>query len=125
VSFLDARLKPLRVVPSSARLSFGKGEFYYTSPVTLTEATAVGEQLLQRGFFNADRASSAHISREDGAYQLRFVIDPLRATAPEVRTAFRDVSDAIAAEVLRGSPAVVHLCDDHFRTLHREHVNES
>jgi hypothetical protein len=122
VGLSDVHLKPIRVIPSSAKMVFGKGELYYTEPVTAAEAKAVGELLMQSGFFSDDKAASVHIGREDGAYQLKFVIDPTRGAAPEVKAAFLELSRVIAVEALGGRPVVLHLCDDHFRTLQRERL---
>jgi hypothetical protein len=122
VSVSDDHLNPIKVVPSSARLAFGKGELYYTDPITVAEAKAIGEQLVQRGFFSDEKETSVHVSQEEGAYQLRFVIDPSRAADPEIRAAFRELSHAIAVAALGGRPVVVHLCDNHFRTMQRERM---
>lgn len=122
VGVSDEHLNPIKVVPSSARLAFGKGELYYTDPITVAEANAVGKQLVQSGFFSDDKETSVHVSQEEGAYQLRFVIDPSRAADPEIRAAFRELSHAIAVKALGGRPVVVHLCDNHFRTMQRERM---
>ncbi|MGE5815102.1 MAG: hypothetical protein ACM36C_11490 [Acidobacteriota bacterium] len=120
IALVDVQLKPLKTVPSSARLAFGRGELYFTAPATETEATAVGQLLVQSGFFSDDRETSVHFSREASVYQLRFVVDPARATDPEIRAAFRELGKAVAAQALGGRLLVVHLCDDHFRSVARE-----
>jgi hypothetical protein len=122
VGLSDVHLKPIREVPSSAMMMFGKGELYYTEPVTAAEAKAVGELLTQRGFFNFDKATSVYIGQEDGAYQLKFVIDPSRAADPEVKAVFLELSRGIDAEALGGRPVVLHLCDERFRTVQRERL---
>jgi hypothetical protein len=63
-----------------------------------------------------------HVSQEDGAYQLKFVIDPSRGADPEIEAASRELSCGIAVEALGGHPVVWHLCDDHFRTLQSERL---
>ncbi|MET0851434.1 MAG: hypothetical protein ABW020_09925 [Candidatus Rokuibacteriota bacterium] len=75
------------------------------------------EALLEAEFFGDDRAASVHLGREHGAYQLRLLINPSLAAHSDVRQEFNELGAAIAAEALGGQAIVVHLCDDHFRTL--------
>ena len=122
VGLSDDHLNLIRVVPPSAMVVFGKNELYYTEPVTAGEANAVGELLMQSGYFSDDRARSVHVGHEDGAYQLKFVINPSRAADPQVKAAFRELSRGIGVEALGGRPVAWHLCDDHFRTLQSERL---
>jgi hypothetical protein len=119
VGLSDDRFKLLTVVPSSATLEFGNSELYYTDPVTVAEANAVGEQLVRKRFFGGNRATWVQVSHEAGAYHLRFMIDPSRAADSNVQAAFRELGQAVAVEALGGRPMVVHLCDERFRTLVR------
>lgn len=122
VGLSDDHLNLIRVVPSSAMMVFGKSELYYTEPVTTAEAKAVGELLVQSGFFSGDTEASVHLGQADGAYQLKFVINPSRGADPEIKAAFRELSRGIAVLVLGGRAVDFHLCDDHFRTLQRERL---
>jgi len=122
VSLYDDHLQPIKIVPASTKLVFGKGELYFTDPISLDEAREVGEQLKLSELFGDDRGASVHFGREDGTYQLRFVINPSRAADPDVIDAFREMGRAIAAQALGGQPVVVHLCDNEFHTLRRERV---
>lgn len=122
VGLSDDHLNLIRVVPSSAMMVFGKSDLYYTEPVTTAEAKAVGELLVQSGFFSGDTETSVHLGQADGAYQLKFVINPSRGADPEIKAAFRELSRGIAVLVLGGRPVDFHLCDDHFRTLQRERL---
>src|SRR5262245_38617646 len=117
VGLSDDHLNLIRIVPSSAMMAFGKGELYYTEPVTAAEANAVGEWLMKSEFFSDDKATSVQVGQEDGAYHLKFVIDPSLVADPKVKAAFRELSRGIAVEALGGRPVAWHLCDDHFRTL--------
>jgi hypothetical protein len=89
-------------------------------PVTLAEARAIGEQLIQLGFFNDESGASVHIGQKGDACQLKFVIDAFSATAPEIKAAFIGLSRGIAAEALEDHPVVLHLGDGYFRTLQHE-----
>lgn len=122
VGFLDSNLRQIKIVPLSALMEFGKGELYYSEPVTTAQARAVGELLKQSGFFGEESAVSVGLSQEDGAVQLKFVIDPSHQDDPEIRSGFRMLSLGITREALGGHPVVFHLCDDHFRTLFSERL---
>jgi hypothetical protein len=122
VALYDDQLQPIKTVPASAKLVFGKGELYFTDPITVDEAREVGKQLQMNEVFGDDRGASVHFGREDDTYQLRFVINPSRAADPEVIDAFKELGGVIAVQALGGQPVVVHLCDSEFRTLRRERV---
>lgn len=122
IAYYDANLNLMKVLPQSAKLIYGKGELYYTAPLDLSEAQALGEWLMQSGFFGEDRAASVHFSREQSGYQLRFVIDPSRAIDSEMTAAFVALSRAIAQQVLGGAAILVHLCDQKFHTLKSEQI---
>jgi hypothetical protein len=123
VVLVDQQLQPLKAVAPSARLAFGKSELYYTDPITDDEARAVGEQFQQSGFFENDRATSVHLGRGEGAYQLRFVIaEPAKANDRDTVAAFSKLTGIIADTALGAQTVVMHLCDSEFRTLNRERV---
>ena len=45
VALYDDQLQPVKTVPASAKLVFGKGELYFTDPIAIDEAREVGKQL--------------------------------------------------------------------------------
>ena len=122
VGLSDDRLNLIKVVAPTTVMAFGNCEVYYTEPVTAADAKAVGDVLLQSGFFGDDAERAVYLGREDGLYQLRFVVDPSRLDDPDVKMGFREIARGIAVEALGGRPIVLHLCDDHLRTLHRERL---
>ena len=122
VTLIDNQLKPIKILPASAKLVFKKGELYYTDPVTANEAQAVGEALVTTGYFGDDNGASVHLGREEDTYQLKFVCNPSRVSDPEILEAFKKLTKAIATRALGGQPVVVHLCDNEFRTLTRQRV---
>jgi hypothetical protein len=123
VALADDRLNPIRTVPLTALLLFKQGELFYTEPVTAAEAQAVGELLVQTGYFDDDTGRTVALGGEDGAYQLKFVVDPARALEPEIVSAFRELSRLIVEGAALGGRAVLyHLCDDEFRSLHSERL---
>jgi hypothetical protein len=116
----DDHWKLIKAAPASVKLTFGKSELYYTDPVTTDEARSVGDQLLQ--YFGNDSAVSVHLGREQGVYQLRFMVNPARMNEPGVLGAFVELTGAIAAQSLGGQPVLMHLCDERWRTLKSERV---
>jgi hypothetical protein len=122
VVLYDENLDFLRRVPLTSIMQFGKGELYYSEPVDLQEATAAGETLQQIGLFNNETGASVALTHENGAFQLRFVMDTSQANEPGMQSAFREISQQIAIDALGGEPLVFHLCDDLFRAVHSEHA---
>jgi hypothetical protein len=122
VVLYDEYLNPLRTVPLTAVAMFGKGELYYSEPVTAAEAKAVGELLLQVEFFSNDKATSVFLTHENDAYQLKFVTDTPQALDPELKAGFRELSRWVAVEALGNQALVFHLCDDHFRPVQSERL---
>ncbi|MEJ2308472.1 MAG: hypothetical protein P8Z78_04025 [Gammaproteobacteria bacterium] len=122
VILYDGNLDFLQKVPLTSIMQFGKGELYYSEPVDLQEAKAAGETLQQIGLFNNETGASVALTHENGAFQLRFVMDTSQANEPGMQSAFREISQQVANEVLGGEPLVFHLCDDLFRTVHSEHA---
>lgn len=123
VVLYDEYFSLLRTVPLTSVAMFGKGELYYSEPVTPAEAQAVGEFLLQVEFFSNDEARSVSLSHENDAYQLKFVTDTSRVLDPEIKAGFRELSRWVATEALGNQALVFHLCDDHFRPVHSERLD--
>ncbi|WP_447985835.1 hypothetical protein [Nitrospira sp. Nam74] len=120
VAFYDNHLEPIRIVPMSTKLNFGKGELYYTEPITVDQARDANEVLSK--LFGEDTAASVHLGHEQGTYQLRFVIKPSSADDSEVFDAFSRVTRTIAHQALGGQPVVMHLCDKDFHTLKSDRI---
>lgn len=120
VMFYDTHSEPIRIVPASWKLNFGKGELYYTEPITVDQARGVIEELSE--FFGDDTAVSVHLGRDQGTYQLRFVIEPSVIDDPEVFSDFSRLSRIIARRALGAQLVVMHLCDSGLHTLKRDRI---
>jgi hypothetical protein len=118
----DNQWKPIRALPASAKLTFGKGDLYYTDPVTAEQARAVGALLRKFGFFRADRSVTVHLGREQNIYQIRFVIDRSGFDDPSVVKDFRVLTSAVAEQALGNEPVMLHLCDEDLHTLRSERI---
>ncbi len=125
VELYNQNLKLIKTLPWSAKLMYGKGELYYTDPISPSEAQALGEWLRQNGFFTETKATAVHFGREQGVHQLRFVIDQSRLGDPQIIGAFIEFSRAIAEQVFGSTAVLVHLCDQEFHTLKSERVEPS
>jgi hypothetical protein len=117
VDLLDETLAPIKTLPSSALQDFLGNNLYFTAPVTAEDARRAGEYLEEVGYFESGRTFSAHLGRENGTYQLRFVINPAYADNPAIMDEFAEMGRGVALRVSGGEPIVVHLCDPEFRTL--------
>jgi hypothetical protein len=123
VALVDPHLQPLKTVAPSATVTFGASELYYTDPVTNDEARAVGEHFQKVGFFGNDRATSVHLGRDGGTYQLRFIVsDANTAADPGTMAAFSELTGTMAEKALGAQAVTMHLCDSEFRTLSRRLV---
>ena len=115
VTLNDQHMNFVKTVPPSAKLAFGKGVLFYTHPINVNEARAVGEQLVEMRLFTTDRGNRVHLGREDATYQLRFIIDLSRGDAATIVAGFAEIAGTISAQALGGEPIVLHLSDNDFR----------
>jgi hypothetical protein len=107
----DDQLKLVKAVPLSARMMFGKGELYYTVPVTREEARRVGEYLVQQQIFSDEQESTVWLLHEGGKYRLRFVISQEYAEDPITAIQFGIFGNQIARDALAGKPIEVEFAD--------------
>jgi hypothetical protein len=122
LAFVDTKLQPIRVVPVTTQLAYGKSTLYYSDPVSAATARAAGDELLRIELFADQREATVHLAHEDETYQLRFVVNAHRATESGVIEAFKEIGRMVAASALSGAPVVVRLCDAELNTLHAERV---
>ena len=57
VALYDNQLQPIKTVPASTKLMFGKGELYFTDPIAIDEAREVGKQLQVNEIFGDEQGS--------------------------------------------------------------------
>lgn len=123
VILTDANWKPIKTAPSSAKLTFGAGELFYTDPISAQQAQATGQFLQEIGFFTDSKAVSVQLGREQNLFQLRFVVDEAVIDDPSVTENFRIITRALSGKILGGEPVMLHLCDVGFHTLRSERIN--
>ncbi|RME03486.1 MAG: hypothetical protein D6805_06295 [Planctomycetota bacterium] len=98
------------------KLTFLKGELYYTDPVKEEEAKKVGKILQEEGYFNNKRRVSVQLKKEKKQYQLRFVVTPEAIQEKKYHLSFAYIGGKIAQKALQQAPLVVHLCDEKLKT---------
>ena len=121
VVLCDDHLQRIKTAPVSGKVTFGAGEMVYTEPATAEEARAAGDTLLEAGL-GKDKAVSVYLGKEQNTYQLRYVINRSGVSDPEIMSAFRVLTRAVAARALGGATVMMHLCDGELKTLRSERI---
>lgn len=97
------------------KLTFGKGEVYYTKNVTKAEARKLGNYLVQGGFFK-DKPISVQLNKENGRYQFRMVTSEAYRYKKEYRAIARVMATEISRKVFNGQIVDLHICDNNLKT---------
>jgi len=93
-------------------LAFGRGELYYTTNVTPSDAQTVGNYLYKTGYFNSDRSALVQLDRDgDGMFVLRCCVQSDKIWDSNVGKGFEDLRAYLADHVLY-QPIEIELCDE-------------
>jgi hypothetical protein len=98
------------------KLTFNGGELYYTSQVTEAETKKLGDYLVKEKFFDGTR-KTVQLNKDGGTYEFRMVVIKDGEKGPNTVTTFTSVAKELSENVFNGANVVVHLCDDHLKTL--------
>ncbi|HEX8290040.1 MAG TPA: hypothetical protein VF556_18810 [Pyrinomonadaceae bacterium] len=98
------------------KLKFDGGELYYTTNVTADEAQALGNNLVESGFFNGRRIS-VQLDKSDSTYQFRMVVKPEFRNDKSYAQTLRLFAAQLSSEVFNDEPVEIHICDESFKTL--------
>lgn len=98
------------------KLTFNGGELYYTSQVTEAETKKLGEYLVKEKFFDGTR-KTVQLNKNGETYEFRMVMIKDGEKAPNTVETFTAASKELSENVFNGAKVVVHLCDDHLKTL--------
>jgi hypothetical protein len=98
------------------KLTFNGGELYYTSQATEAEAKKLGEYLVKEKFFDGKK-KTVQLNKDGDTYQFRMVVLKDAEKGANVVESFTSVAKEISENVFNGGKVVVHLCDDHLKTL--------
>ncbi len=93
----------------------GGSELYYTPEVTRAEADKLSVYLNDQFVKEGNPKFSAQLTKANGVYQLRMVIQESKLKEAEVP--FLALGYLISMEVFDKQPLEVHLCDSGFKTL--------
>lgn len=98
------------------KLTFNGGDLYYTSQVTESDAQKLGNYLLKEKFFDGS-GKTVQLNKNGETYEFRMVMIKDGEKAPNTVETFTSVAKELSGNVFGGSKVVVHLCDDHLKTL--------
>jgi uncharacterized RDD family membrane protein YckC len=120
VTLCDDSFGPVKVLPQTRMLAFGRGSLYYGAPVTEAMARRTGAILRDFKVFNDEHEGAFFLGRDDDGFELRFVVNPSVISDPAVLAELRGLSGRIDKEALSGERVVMHLCDGELHSLKRE-----
>ncbi len=113
IHFCDSRMNTLLEI-SYVRLN--PGGVNYTSTVSLEEVNALGEYLVQNGFFD-EKDIPVLLSKAGAVYEFRMIVLDGTEENPENLTILRSFAEEISGNVFNNSQLDFHLCDDQFNTI--------
>jgi hypothetical protein len=91
-------------------------ELHYTSAVTADEARRLAD-FLDDKFGDAEKASTAQITKDGKTYQYRVVVKKGIELDEEAVALFKALALQLSLFVFEGETVEVHLCDDRLKTL--------
>lgn len=98
------------------RAEFNGGEIFYNKTVSKDEVAMLGSFLVECNFFDGAR-KSIELVRKDDVIQFRMVVIEGYEDDQEYADLCADFIDGLSIELFDGEEVVMHLCDDHLRTL--------
>jgi hypothetical protein len=99
------------------KLSYKKGELYFTKKVTKEEAQKLADYLQGVGFFNDDKRTSAQLDKSGtDTFLCRFVVIDSFLNKPEMYAYWSAQAASMSKNVFADKPVLVHFCDAYFET---------
>jgi hypothetical protein len=98
------------------KLQFNGGELYYTPTVTEAEAKKLGEFLVKEGFFDGAK-KTVQLRKTNGTYEFRMVAKKGTESDQNMLDLAKTFAGQLSQNVFSGAETVVHLCDDHLKTV--------
>lgn len=101
------------------KLNFGdNNELYYTDIVKVSEAQALGDYLINEGFFKEDdNERSVQLDKTGTTYEFRMVIKKGLEQDDDTISLMKIFTKELSEHVFDGAIVDIHLCDDTFETL--------
>lgn len=102
-----------------AKLNFGdNNELYYTDIVKVSKAQALGDYLINEGFFKEDdNERSVQLDKTGTTYEFRIVIKKGLEQDDDTIDILKIFTTELSDNVFDGASVDIHLCDDTFKTL--------
>lgn len=99
------------------KLSYKKGELYFTKKTTREEAQKLADYLQGEGFFNDEKRTSAQLDKSGtDTFLCRFVIVDTLINHPQVYAYWSARAADISKKVFADKPVLIHFCDPYFET---------
>jgi hypothetical protein len=114
---LSASLLSMACTNPGTKLTYKKGELYYTGNVTEADAKKVGEYFLKVGYFVDEEEHAVQLDKAGDTYQVRMVVKEGIDKEEKYVPMFREVANEISKDLLGGSKVEVHLTDSKLKTL--------
>lgn len=122
IHLCDETLTTLKVVEANnygMKLTFGENnELYYIGEVSLEEAQALGEYLVELDFFSNDGNSrSTQLAKAGTTYAFRMIIKKGLENDQDTIDTMQFLAAEISSSVFSNKALDIHLCDENFETL--------
>jgi|CXWL01.1.fsa_nt_gi hypothetical protein len=98
--------------PHGEKLTFKKGELYYTKNVTRVEAQKLLDYLGKEGFFSDTDERSVQLDKVDGIHAFRMVVRAGLQNDPKTMKTLTAFGRELSRDVFGGAPVNVHACND-------------
>lgn len=99
------------------KLTFKKGELYYTENVDQAQAQKLGEFFVDKGYFTDRKPVSVQLDRKKGTFQVRMaVVDDYKSKKAVYPKSYELMAAMISQQVFDGQPVEIHLTDDRLKT---------
>jgi hypothetical protein len=114
---LTASLLAMACTNPGTKLTYKKGELYYTSNVTEADAKKVGEYFLKENYFVDEEERAVQLDKSGDTYQVRMVVKEGIDKDEKYVPLFRQVANEISKNIFGGSKVEVQLTDGKLKTL--------
>lgn len=113
IHFCDSRMNTLIKI---SFMDFNPGGINFTSTVSMEEANALGEYLVQNGFFD-EKDITVLLSKTGTVYEFRMVVLDGTEKNPENLIILRSFAEEMSENVFNNRQLDFHLCDDQLNTI--------
>lgn len=105
------------------KIDYNGSDIFYTENVTEPEARALGDYFKEAGWFKSGSEKSIKLEKEDGRYQVKFVVSESNSDDKKTVTLFKDIGKEISKDIFQGKPVDVFFCNEIFRTRKEIRMN--